>query len=271
MKELVGIIQGSVLETTQITVPDLIELNKETSQIAITIIHQEPKKLTSNQRLSGLKEPGKLVKFACTLTFVESYLHEISLDRTSFDRKHHNSFTYEVVKLARELISLGLYSFEKLLVLARILVAILDGTKTTEEVTEDLGQLKDKNTDRYEDLYDSPPYKSKRFYNKEKDYRKNKTFEEDISFDGKDRNSLTYEVVKLARELISLGLYSFEKLLVLATILVAILDGTKTNEEVAEDLGQLKDKNTDRYEDLYDSPSYKSKGFYNKEKDYRKK
>ena len=90
-------------------------------------------------------------------------------------------------------------------------------------------------------------------------------------FDGKDRNSLTYEVVKLARELISLGLYSFEKLLVLATILVAILDGTKTNEEVAEDLGQLKDKNTDRYEDLYDSPSYKSKGFYNKEKDYRKK
>ena len=90
-------------------------------------------------------------------------------------------------------------------------------------------------------------------------------------FEGKDRNSLTYEVVKLARELISLGLYSFEKLLVLARILVAILDGMNTTKEVAEDLGQLKDKNTDRYEDLYDSPSYKSKGFYNKEKDYRKK
>ncbi|KAK2709545.1 inositol 1,4,5-trisphosphate receptor-like isoform X2 [Artemia franciscana] len=94
-------------------------------------------KQLSSKSVTGIHE-----KFADTLSFVESYLLELSSDMWTFDEKGRNILTFEVVKLARELVYFGFYGFKDLLRLTRILLAILDGTNTSEHVAAALGELK---------------------------------------------------------------------------------------------------------------------------------
>uniref|UniRef100_A0A8C5PPT8 Inositol 1,4,5-trisphosphate receptor n=1 Tax=Leptobrachium leishanense TaxID=445787 RepID=A0A8C5PPT8_9ANUR len=75
---------------------------------------------------SGTSREDIKERFSQTMEFVEEYLRDVVGQRFPFSDKEKNKLTFEVVNLARNLIYFGFYTFNDLLRLTKILLAILD-------------------------------------------------------------------------------------------------------------------------------------------------